>query len=255
VLHAPPIGTGVLVGVTVLVGVAVGVAVGVVLGVSLGVAVGAVFVGDAVGVAEGVLVTVGTVHPPSEVTDATGGQKPSSWSCFSKPVSRKYLQKKSFGIVSYRQKISVVPQLWSITGRPARSSGGHVNDPTPACTEPGRTSHKMPNAPPMMTFALRCRDAICGFVSWHNERALGKPTCHVALERSGEPRRLRLLPERREIRCGAGGLASWLCAMESDGAMTVAQGCKAEMEAANAPDQASGLSGVRAPLIPPYYPS
>jgi hypothetical protein len=62
VMHEPPAGTGVLVGVAVTVAVAVGVG-------------------------------------PHSAVDAVAGQKPLSWSCFSKPVSRKYLQKKSLGTI------------------------------------------------------------------------------------------------------------------------------------------------------------
>jgi hypothetical protein len=58
---------------------------------------------------------------------ATGGQKPLSWSCWSKPVLSKYLQKKSFGIDSYRQKSVPLASLCDRTGRPARSVAGHVN--------------------------------------------------------------------------------------------------------------------------------
>jgi hypothetical protein len=65
------------------------VAVGVLVGVLVGVVVGVLGVGQFV------------------ETSATRGHWPSSWSCFCKPVSGKYTQKKSFGIVSYLQKISV----------------------------------------------------------------------------------------------------------------------------------------------------
>jgi hypothetical protein len=58
--------------------------------------------------------------------DATGGQKPWSWSCFSRPVSSKYLQKKSFGTVSYVQTRVVPSSPWLSSDRPARSTGGHT---------------------------------------------------------------------------------------------------------------------------------
>ena len=50
-----------------------------------------------------------------------------SWSCFRRPVSRKYLQKKSLGTTWYRQKIWVKSMEFDRRGRPAKSTGGHTN--------------------------------------------------------------------------------------------------------------------------------
>ncbi len=62
-----------------------------------------------------------------QVGIATGAQKPASWSCFRRPVSRKYLQKKSLGTDWNRQKSSLLELLCDSRGLPARSTGGHAN--------------------------------------------------------------------------------------------------------------------------------